>query len=192
MGPSGGIAVDSRMRTHAAVVGPPATAPSRCHRLSGQRVVVALGTHANKQGRVAGINLGGGYATFPGVIGTAVTKVSDVEVARTGLTKEAEAAGFGFVTRRSTDDPRRLLPRRETDQGQAPGRERTGRLLGAQIVGREGAAKRIDVLATAMWNEMTVDEVLPRTCLRAAVLAGVGPGVVAARKAFEAVEADLK
>jgi hypothetical protein len=43
--------------------------------VSGQRVAVALGTHANKEGRVAGINLGGGYATSPGVSGTAATKV---------------------------------------------------------------------------------------------------------------------
>ena len=69
------------------------------HRVSGQPVHVPLGTHANKQGRVAGINIGGGYATFPGVIGTAVTKVCDLEVARTGLReKEADAAGFEFVT----------------------------------------------------------------------------------------------
>src|SRR3954452_14681658 len=67
------------------------------HRLSGQRVAIALGTHANKEGRVAGINLGGGYATFPGVIGTAVTKVGSLEVARTGL-GEGEAAEAGFVT----------------------------------------------------------------------------------------------
>ena len=69
------------------------------HRVSGQPVHVPLGTHANKQGRVAGINIGGGYATFPGVIGTAVTKVCELEVARTGLTeKEADAAGYAFVT----------------------------------------------------------------------------------------------
>ena len=55
--------------------------------------------------------------------------------------------------------------------------QRRGRLLGAQIVGGEGAAKRIDVLATAIWNEMTVDEIdAARPRLRAAVLAGVGPG----------------
>ena len=53
----------------------------------------------------------------------------------------------------------------------------TGRLLGAQIIGKEGAAKRIDVLATAIWNEMTVDEIAPaRPRLRAAVLAAVGSG----------------
>ena len=52
--------------------------------MSGNRVHVALGTHANKQGRVLGTNLGGGYATFPGVVGTAVSKVCDLEIARTG------------------------------------------------------------------------------------------------------------
>ena len=100
LGPSGGIAVDHRMRTAGrAASGRPATASSRSTGSRGQRVVVALGTHANKQGRVAGINLGGGYATFPGVIGTAVTKLCDLEVARTGLSEaEAEAAGYRFVT----------------------------------------------------------------------------------------------
>ena len=85
LGPSGGIAVDHRMRTQVEGVWAAGDCVESIHRLSGQRVVVALGTHANKQGRVAGINLGGGYATFPGVIGTAITKLCDLEVARTGL-----------------------------------------------------------------------------------------------------------
>ena len=75
------------------------------HRVSRRPAAIALGTHANKQGRVAGINLGGGYATFPGVVGTAVTKMCGVEVARTGLREaEAEAAGFAIksVTVEST------------------------------------------------------------------------------------------
>ncbi|MFP5218148.1 MAG: FAD/NAD(P)-binding oxidoreductase, partial [Actinomycetes bacterium] len=84
LGSSGGIAVDLRMRTQVDDVWAAGDCVESVHRLTGQRVVVALGTHANKQGRVAGINLGGGYATFPGVIGTAVTKVCDLEVARTG------------------------------------------------------------------------------------------------------------
>ena len=57
--------------------------------VSGNRVHVALGTHANKQGRVLGTNLGGGYATFPGVVGTAVSKVCDLEIARTGLDRKS-------------------------------------------------------------------------------------------------------
>ena len=67
---------------------------------------------------------------------------------------------------------------------------RLGRLLGAQIVGREGAAKRIDVLATAVWNEMTVGEVLSLDLSYAAPFAPVwDPVLIAARKSFEAVEA---
>src|SRR6478672_6404966 len=99
LGTSGGVAVDRQMRTQADGVWAAGDCVESVHRLSGQRVVVALGTHANKQGRVAGINIGGGYATFPGVIGTAVTKVCDLEVGRTGLReRDALAAGFEFVS----------------------------------------------------------------------------------------------
>src|SRR3954470_11028984 len=98
LGMSGGVAVDARMRTRVEGVWAAGDCVESRHRLSGHRVVVALGTHANKQGRVAGINIGGGYATFPGVIGTAITKVCNLEAARTGLSsEEAEAAGYSFV-----------------------------------------------------------------------------------------------
>ena len=72
-----------------------------CHRVTGEPVAIALGTHANKQGRVVGINATGGDATFPGVIGTAVTKICDYEIGRTGLNeREARGAGFdAFATR---------------------------------------------------------------------------------------------
>ena len=74
------------------------------HLVSGRPTHVALGTVANKQGRVAGINLGGGYATFPGVVGTAITKVCALEVGRTGLT-EREAAADGFEAAAATIEP---------------------------------------------------------------------------------------
>ncbi|MGH3994381.1 MAG: FAD-dependent oxidoreductase, partial [Pseudonocardiaceae bacterium] len=103
------------------------------HRISQRRVHVALGTHANKHGRVIGTNLGGGYATFPGVVGTAVSKVCDLEVGRTGLL-EAEARVAGF-------QPVSVTVRSTTRAGYFPGAtpitvkmiaERgTGRLLGA-------------------------------------------------------------
>ena len=193
LGTSGGIAVDARMRTPVDGVWAAGDCVESRHRLSGERVVVALGTHANKQGRVAGINIGGGYATFPGVIGTQVTKVCDLEVARTGLsTEEAGAAGFSFVTA-SVDST--------TKAGYFPGAQpiritmlaerRTGRLLGAQLVGRKGAAKRIDTLAVCIWNGMSVDEVLSLDLSYAPPFSPVwDPVLIAARKAFEAVEAD--
>ncbi len=194
LGPSGGIAVDNRMRTKVPGVWAAGDCVESVHRLSRQRVVVALGTHANKQGRVVGINLGGGYATFAGVIGTAATKVCTLEVARTGLSsQEAEAAGFGFVT---------AVVDSTTTAGYMPGAEpirlkmlaerRSGRLLGAQIVGQHGSAKRIDALAIAIWNEMTASEVLGLDLSYAPPFSPVwDPVLIAARKAQEAVEADL-
>ena len=165
------------------------------HLVSRRPVHIALGTVANKQGRVAGINLGGGYATFPGVIGTAITKICDLEVARTGLSeREAEEAGYRFVS---------AVVDSTTRAGYFPGaapirlkllaEQRTGRLLGAQIVGREDAAKRIDVLATAIWNEMDVDEVLSLDLSYAPPFSPVwDPVLIAARKAQDAVEAEFR
>jgi NADPH-dependent 2,4-dienoyl-CoA reductase/sulfur reductase-like enzyme len=165
------------------------------HRVSGQRTVVALGTHANKQGRVAGVNIGGGYATFPGVIGTAITKVCDLEVARTGLSSaEAEAAGFSFVTA-SVDSTTKAgyFPGASPIRVKMIAERRTGRLLGAQVVGREGSAKRIDTLAVCIWNEMGVDEVLSLDLSYAPPFSPVwDPVLITARKAFEAVEADAR
>ena len=67
--------------------------------VSGQYQHVPLGTHANKHGRVIGHNIAGSYATFPGVVGTAVSKVYNLEIARTGLReRDADQAGFGYVT----------------------------------------------------------------------------------------------
>ncbi len=86
------------------------------HLVSRRHVHVALGTVANKQGRVAGINLGGGYATFPGVVGTAVTKVCSTEVARTGLTEHECRGG-----RASASSPRPSSRRRSA--GYFPGRQ---------------------------------------------------------------------
>lgn len=195
IGPSGGIAVDMRMRTQVEGVWAAGDCVESWHRVSGQRVVVALGTHANKQGRVAGINIGGGYATFPGVIGTAVTKVCDLEVGRTGLSEqEAEQAGFDFVTA-SVDSTTRAgyFPGARPIRVKMIAERRSGRLLGAQIVGREGAAKRIDVLATAIWNEMPVVDILSLDLSYAPPFSPVwDPVLIAARKVFDAVESDIR
>jgi NADPH-dependent 2,4-dienoyl-CoA reductase/sulfur reductase-like enzyme len=161
IGPTGGIATDARMATSVDGIWAAGDCVQCHHRVSGRPVTIALGTHANKQGIVVGENATGGDARFAGVVGTAVTKICATEVARTGLNEtEARDAGFDFTT--STVEP-------TTRAGYFPGAmtitvkvvvdRKSHRLLGAQIVGKEGAAKRIDVLATALWNEMTVDEI---------------------------------
>ena len=195
LGESGGIAVDVQMR---AVGHPNVWAGGDCvqvqHRLSGRGVHLALGTHANKHGRIIGTNIAGGYGSFPGVIGTAISKVCNLEIGRTGLGEaEAEAAGYGYVT---------ASVESTTTAGYFPGakmmtvkviaEKRTARLLGAQIVGREGSAKRIDVFATAIWNAMTVEDLTFMDLSYAPPFSPVWDAVlVAGRKAVKAVEADV-
>jgi NADPH-dependent 2,4-dienoyl-CoA reductase/sulfur reductase-like enzyme len=158
VGPSGGIVVDRRQRTPVPGVWAAGDCVESFHRVSRRPVNIALGTHANKQGRTAGTNLGGGYATFDGVLGTAITRVGAAEVARTGLNEaEARDAGFEAVATTVTAAARaHYYPGGEEMTVKLVAERRTGRLLGAQIVGGQDAGKRIDVLATALWNEMTV------------------------------------
>ena len=162
VGDAGGVAVDGRMRTPVEGVWAAGDCAEKWHRVARAWRAVALGTHANKEGRVAGINVGGGDASFPGILGTAMTKVCDVEVARTGLSeKEAAAAGCDTVTAVVDSTTRAgYFPGARPIVAKMIAERGSGRLLGAQIVGREGAAKRVDVVAAALWNEMTVGEVL--------------------------------
>ena len=120
IGESRAVVVDDHQRTSVEGVWSAGDCCEKFHRVSRRPVAIALGTHANKQGRVAGVNIGGGDAVFPGVVGTAVTKVCALEVARTGLT-EADAAAAGFATESFTShaEHRGVLPRRRADHHQA-------------------------------------------------------------------------
>jgi NADPH-dependent 2,4-dienoyl-CoA reductase/sulfur reductase-like enzyme len=191
VGVSGAIAVDRRMRAGAEGVWAAGDCAEKFHRVSRAPVAIALGTHANKEGRVAGINLAGGYASFPGVLGTAVSKLCDTEVGRTGLNEdEAETAGFRFVTATVESTTRAgYYPETQPIKTKLVAERGSGRLLGAQIVGKEGAAKRIDVLAAALWNEMSVGELLNIDLSYAPPFSPVwDPVLIAARKAWEMVE----
>jgi NADPH-dependent 2,4-dienoyl-CoA reductase/sulfur reductase-like enzyme len=188
LGARDSIHVDRRQHTSAEGVWAAGDCCESFHLVSRQPVHIALGTIANKQSRVAGINIGGGHASFPGVLGTAISKICGTEVARTGLNvAEAIAAGFDHaaVTITST-----------TKAGYYPGAEKmdvrfvvergSGRLLGAQIVGGAGAAKRIDVCAVALTAAMTVSEMVNLDLAYAPPFAGVwDPVLVAARAAVK-------
>ncbi|MDF2977486.1 MAG: flavoprotein oxidoreductase [Actinomycetospora sp.] len=193
IGASGGIVTDVRMQA-----APHVWAGGDCvethHRLSGKGVHIALGTHANKHGRIIGTNIAGGYGAFPGVIGTAISKVCSLEIGRTGLgVAEATAAGFGFVcaTVESTTTAG-YWPEAEDMTVKVLAEQRTGRLLGAQIVGRAGSGKRIDVFATAIWNGMTVEEMTFMDLSYAPPFSPVWDAVlVAARKAAKEVQGEI-
>jgi len=160
IGAAGGIVVDDHLRTGSPHVWAAGDCVESRHRITGRPVVVALGTHANKQGRIAGTNIAGGDAAFGGVLGTAITRFKALEIARTGLTeREAAAAGLdAFAVTTEALNRAHYYPGAQPMQIKLVAERGTGRLLGAQIVGGEGAGKRIDVFATALWNDMRVAE----------------------------------
>lgn len=187
LGERGAIVVNDRMQAGVEGVWAAGDCVESFHLVSRRPVHVALGTVANKQGRVAGVNIGGGHARFPGVVGTAVSKICAVEVARTGL-QEAEIQRLGGEYVTATIESR-------TRAGYYPGggpitvkvlaSRDGGQLLGGQIVGIEGAAKRIDVLATALHAGLTVEELVHLDLSYAPPFSPVwDPVLVAARKAL--------
>lgn len=185
LGDRNAIHVDERCRTSAPGVWAAGDCADAYHRLLGRSIYFPLGTTANKQGRVCGLDLAGREARFPGIVGTAITRFRETEIARTGLTeREARAAGFQVVA---------AQVRSTTRSGYFPGatwmtvkmvaEEPTGRLLGAQIVGGSGAGKRIDTVATALTAGMTLDEFIYLDLAYAPPFSPVwDPVVVAARK----------
>jgi NADPH-dependent 2,4-dienoyl-CoA reductase/sulfur reductase-like enzyme len=155
------VHVDRRQQTSVEGIYAAGDCAESWHLVSQRPVHVALGTVANRQGRVAGTNVAGGYARFPGVVGTAITKICGTEVARTGLTEhEATTAGFSFVSATITSTTTAgYLPDAPEITIKALAERGTGRMLGAQIVGGKGAAKRIDVVATALHAGLDAQEV---------------------------------
>ncbi|MFO7592294.1 MAG: FAD-dependent oxidoreductase [Acidimicrobiia bacterium] len=189
IGPTGGIAVDDHQRTSVEGVFAAGDCVETFHRVSRRPVAIALGTHANKQGRVVGLNATGGDATFPGVIGTAISKICKVEVARTGLNeREADEAGFDAVAATIEGSTRaHYYPGSMPIHVKVVAERGRGRILGAQIVGEEGAAKRVDVLAAAIWTEMTAEEFSSLDLAYAPPFSPVwDPVLIAARRAAEA------
>ncbi|PVC79452.1 FAD-dependent oxidoreductase [Streptomyces sp. CS131] len=191
VGPHGGLLTDLAMR----VVGHDNIwAGGDCVEVldlvAGRTRHIALGTHANKHGQVIGSNVGGGYGTFPGVVGTAVSKVCDLEIARTGLReKDARTVGLRYVTATIESTQRAgYYPGAKPMTVKMIAELRTGRLLGVQIVGREGSAKRVDVAAVALTAGMTVEQMTALDLGYAPPFSPVwDPVLVAARKTVAAV-----
>jgi len=165
-------------------------------RLTGDLIHVPLGTHANKQGMVAADSIVADVLgstprlTFPGVVGTAITKFCALEVSRTGL-GERQARDVGFdpvaVSIETTNfagympDPEMMTVVMIADRA-------TRRLLGAQIVGGEDSALRIDVAATALAAGMTIDDIVMLDLAYAPPFSSVwSPIQVAARAAVKAL-----
>lgn len=126
--------------------------------ITGMPCLIQLGTNAVRQGKVAGTNAAGGYSTFPGVICAAMTKIFDFEIGAAGLTEgQAQQVGFRTVTGSMTGTTRaEYFPGHKEIRVKIIAEPYMGRIMGAQIVGGEGVAQRVNMLSIAIQNEMTV------------------------------------
>lgn len=160
---NGTIAVDERMQTNNSEVFAAGDCVGQRHLITRKEVYIPRGTTANKQGRVAGENASGGNDVFEGVVGTAVSKIFDLTVARTGLSSaEATKEGYDFITSKVAHPSHGHTypnPPAEDITIKLMVEKPTGKLLGAQMMGKMGVAKRIDVFATALQNSMAVDDI---------------------------------
>jgi NADPH-dependent 2,4-dienoyl-CoA reductase/sulfur reductase-like enzyme len=156
------IKVNEKMETEVEGIWAVGDCAETLHLVSGKPVWVALGDVANKEGRVAGINIGGGDAGFPGIVGTAATKFKDTEIARTGLQEgELEDLGLDYVGAKiEASAHSHYLPDKAPLTVKLFAEKGSGRLLGGQIVGLQGAAARINTLATALHAGLTVGDLV--------------------------------
>ena len=152
------IAVDRTLRTSDPNIYAAGDCADAYHIVTGEKTWIPLGLLANRAGRAVADNVCGGKAEVEGVAGTAVFRVFDFEVARTGLNlAEAVQAGFdpveAMITSRSRGHDQ---PGNATIWVNMVADRKSGRLLGVQMVGKEGGAHRINGPAVALHNRMTV------------------------------------
>lgn len=160
LGPGGSIAVDKTLRTSIPGIFSAGDCADAFHVVTGQKTWIPLALRANRAGWAAADNICGGDTVLEGVAGTAVFKVFGLEVARTGLTLET-ATKHGFEPASVTIKTRSRAhshPGASTIFAHLVGDKKSGRLLGAQLVGREGAAHRINAAAVALHSHMTVKD----------------------------------
>lgn len=162
LGFRGAIRVNNRMETNLADIYSAGDCATTFHLVSEQEVYIPMGTTANKQGKTAGENLAGGNAEFKGVLGTGIAGIIDLEIARTGLSeKECQALGINYIARMIKSKTKaHFYPGANSIWVKIVADKNSRRVLGAQIVGYTGAAKRIDVLATAITLKATIEDVI--------------------------------
>ena len=159
LGVKNAIAVNKKLQTSNENIYAAGDCCDAYHVVTGEKTWIPLALRANRAGWAAADNVCGKSIELPGIAGTAVFKVFDLEVARTGLTVD-EAKHFGF-------DPVKVTIKTRSRAHAHPGASKihvhmvgdtkTGRLLGIQMVGKEGVAHRINAPAVALHNRMTVE-----------------------------------
>jgi len=154
------IAVDRWLKTSDENIYAAGDCADAFHVVTGQKAWIPLALRANRAGWAVADNVCGKDVQLPGIVGTSVFKVFNLEVARTGLSaQEAERAEFDPVEVTIKSRSRaHAHPGSSTIWLQMTGDKKTGRLLGVQMVGKEGVAHRINAPAVALHGHMTVEQ----------------------------------
>ncbi|MCL4558792.1 MAG: FAD-dependent oxidoreductase [Deltaproteobacteria bacterium] len=175
------ILVNEKMETNVPHVYSAGDCATAKHILLKKDLFIPMGTTANKQGRIAGANISGANEVFKGVAGTAVVKVFDLEVAKTGLTeKEARDNKLNAVATTITSKTRaHYYPGSRPITVKLVVEKKSRRLLGAQMVGGEGVSKRIDIVVAGLYKGMTIDELSRLDLSYAPPFAPVSPDILA-------------
>jgi NADPH-dependent 2,4-dienoyl-CoA reductase/sulfur reductase-like enzyme/rhodanese-related sulfurtransferase len=160
IGESGGLLVDENLRTSDKNIWAAGDMVEVAHKVSGRKVRVPLAGPANRQGRIAASNALGASLRYSGALGTSVVKVFDAAAACTGLTETAaRAAGIDAGAAVVVQDHHAVYyPGAREIVLKIVYERRSGRLLGAQAFGEEGAEKRIDVFAAALQGRLTLQD----------------------------------
>jgi len=163
VGRSGGIVVDRRMRTN----DPDIYAGGDCveirNIISGENMPMALGSLANRQGRVIATNIYGGQSYFRGTVGTFCIKVFDLGISKAGLTyRQAKESGFDPVCAVvSQSDHAHFYPSSEMIYVSLLADRKSRKILGVEAAGKNGDAvkARVDAVAVLLRHGVDVDEI---------------------------------
>ena len=152
IGPSGAIAVNAHMRTSDPDIYAGGDCAENTHMITGKKMFTAMGSTANKHGRVIGENLCGASASFKGILGTGVVQLLDLNIGKSGLTeREAKEAGIEYITTMiGGHDRAHYMPGAKLITVKLMADAKTGKLLGIQAFGEGEVAKRVDVVAALL------------------------------------------
>ena len=150
--PNGALIVNERMETSVANVYAAGDCAAHYHRITGEMSYVALGTTANKQGRIAGRQMAGLSNTFKGIVGTTIFQFFNLTVGMTGIQTQYAYPYRANHIASYYPTPKLIDFIVYTDE--------QGVLKGLQAIGEAGVDKRIDVFATALYNEMTLAQLV--------------------------------
>ncbi|MCB4205333.1 FAD-dependent oxidoreductase [Deferribacterales bacterium Es71-Z0220] len=158
IGELGGVLVNEKMETSVTDIYAAGDMVEKHNLITGKNVLMPLAGPANKEGRVAGCNAAGGNMTFKGVVGASVVSFNNAVVAHTGLTlKQAVEAGFDADTVYVENAQHaEYYPNPKFIFLKLVYEKKTGKILGATASGEEGVARRIDVISTAIYGNLTV------------------------------------